>query len=126
MLGPDDALRNDIARMLSDLPPSDARGSNEADLAEELFTRIADAAARDVDGDSNGLLRLRSVAAGNEPSSDDSRTAAEEMLVVVNEWASLISYVSSAIYGPASPVNGHEKVPDFGHGKSQLVAMRSP
>ena len=28
--------------------------------------------------------------------------------------------------GAPAAVNGHEKVPDFGHGKSQLVAMRSP
>ncbi|HLI45018.1 MAG TPA: hypothetical protein VKU92_11205 [Acidimicrobiales bacterium] len=104
MQGPNDDLRDRIAEELLALPPADARGSNEEAIAEVLFAMIAAAAASDVDGDSDGIGRLGHVAAQDGTPSAADLGAAEAMLVVVHEWASLISYVSSAIYGPASPM----------------------
>jgi hypothetical protein len=87
------------------------RGSGDERLAERLLADIAAEASEDVDN-STFLRRLRELRSRDLSDEEGEMIAdqegfqeeAEWLLAIVNQWASLASYVSSSVYGPASPM----------------------
>lgn len=104
MNGPSQDLRNRIADELEGLPGASNRGPEHEQVAERLLEQIAAEAESDVEVDLESITDLSQVAVAGEPPSRDQLSTAEALLVTVNEWASVLSYVSSAVYGPASPM----------------------